>query len=114
VPFGPEIQYTGEKQADEITLYIYTGKDAEFTLYEDEGVNYNYERGEFNTIQFSYDDESGTLTIGKSNGKFDGMLNNRTFNIVWISKLKPVAFDLTAKPITIVNYDGKEVKIKRP
>ena len=45
VPFGPEIQYTDEKQAEHIKLYVYQGADAAFTLYEDEGVNYNYEQG---------------------------------------------------------------------
>ena len=59
VPFGPEIQYAGEKQADEITLYVYAGKDAEFTMYEDEGVNYNYEKGAFSTIQFKYNEQTG-------------------------------------------------------
>ena len=44
VPYGPEMQYSDEKPAEEITLYVYAGKDGEFTLYEDEGVNYNYEK----------------------------------------------------------------------
>jgi alpha-D-xyloside xylohydrolase len=111
VPFGPEIQYTSEKQAVEITLYVYTGKDAEFTLYEDEGINYNYEKGAFSTIQFRYNEQSGKLTIGDANGSFDGMIKSRTFNVVWISKQKPVAFDLTKKANATVIYDGKMVEV---
>jgi alpha-D-xyloside xylohydrolase len=113
VPFGPEIQYTGEKQADAITLYVYTGKDAEFTLYEDEGINYNYEKGNFSTIQFNYKEESGKLTIGDANGSFDGMLKTRTFNIVWIGKQKPVAFDLSKKPDVTISYEGKAIDVSR-
>jgi alpha-D-xyloside xylohydrolase len=113
VPFGPEIQYAGEKQADVITLYVYTGKDAEFTLYEDEGINYNYEKGAFNTIQIKYNDQSGKLTIGDSTGSFDGMLKSRTFNIVWVSKDKPVAFDLGKKSDSTVTYEGKMVEVTR-
>lgn len=111
VPFGPEIQYTGEKQADEITLLVYTGKNAEFTLYEDEGINYNYEKGAFSIIPISYEEQSGKLTIGDTSGSFDGMLKSRKFNIVWVSKDKPTAFDLNPKADATITYDGKAVEI---
>ena len=113
VPFGPEIQYTGEKQADEITLFVYTGKDAEFTLYEDEGVNYNYEKGAYSTIQIKYSEESGKLTIGDTKGSFEGMLKTRKFNVVWVGKTKPVPFDLSRKPDAVVAYEGKSIEIER-
>lgn len=113
VPFGPEIQYTGEKQADVVTLYVYTGKNAEFTLYEDEGVNYNYEKGVFSTIPLKYDEQSGKLTIGETTGSFDGMLKSRTFNIVWVSKQKPAAFDLSRKADVTVTYEGKAIEVAR-
>ena len=113
VPFGPEIQYTGEKQADVVTLYVYTGKNAEFTLYEDEGVNYNYEKGVFSTIPLKYDEQSGKLTIGETTGSFDGMLKSRTFNIVWVSKQKPAAFDLSRKADETVTYEGKAIEVAR-
>ena len=113
VPFGPEIQYASEKQADIITLYVYTGKDAEFKLYEDEGINYNYEKGAFNTILFKYNEQSGKLTIGDATGSFDGMLKSRKFNIVWVSKEKPVAFDLSKNADTTVSYEGKMVEVAR-
>ncbi len=86
IPFGPEIRFTDEKPADPITLYVYTGRNCAFTLYEDEGTNYNYEKGECSTIKFSYDESSGELTIGERNGEFNGMLNERVFNIVWITR----------------------------
>ncbi len=114
VPFGPEIQYTGQKQADVITLYIYTGKDAEFTLYEDEGVNYNYEKGDYSKIPIKYDEQSGKLTIGDHIGFFDGMLNTRTFNIVWVSKQNPVAYDLNRKSDSTITYEGKALEVTRP
>jgi len=113
VPFGPEIQYTAEKQADVITLYVYTGKNAEFTLYEDEGVNYNYEKGAFSTIKMNYDEATGKLTIGDVNGSFDGMLKSRTFNIVWVGKQKAVGYDLAKAPDTTVTYEGKMMEVSR-
>jgi alpha-D-xyloside xylohydrolase len=113
LPFGPEIQYTSQKPADIITLYIYTGKDAEFALYEDEEVNYNYEKGRYATISFNYTEESGKLSISDISGSFDGLLMSRTFKIVWVSKEKPVTFDLDKAPDAILSYEGKSIEIFR-
>ena len=95
------------KTGFEITLYVYTGKDGAFTLYEDEGVNYNYEKGQYATIPFAYNDAEGTLVIGDRTGDFPGMLKERTFNVVKVSKDQPQPFDLKAKGTT-VKYDGKD------
>jgi len=113
IPTGPEIQYTGQKPADPLTLLVYTGRDCAFTLYEDEGTNYDYENGECSTIKFSYNNTSEELTIGNRKGEFDGMLNSRKFNIIWVTKDKPVPFDPGMVPHNSVEYTGKEIKITR-
>jgi alpha-D-xyloside xylohydrolase len=113
IPFGPAIQYTTERTADPIRLFIYTGKDAAFTLYEDENVNYNYEKGAFSVIPFTYNEENQSLTIGARQGEFPGMLKERSFEIVWVNKDKPVGFDLEAVPAQTVRYDGSELVIKQ-
>ena len=82
LPLGPEMQYVGEKAWDELELRIYPGADGTFTLYEDEGDNYNYEEGKYTTIQMQWDDSRRTLSIGERQGKYDGMLTNRIFNVV--------------------------------
>ncbi len=110
IPFGPDMEWSAEKPAKEITLYVYGGKDGEFTLYEDEGVNYNYEKGNYTTIPFSYNDADRTLTIGDRTGEFDGMITERSFNVVYVSKDKPQPFNLQAKGIA-VKYDGTSIKI---
>ncbi len=111
IPFGPDIQYTSEKPASEITLYVYGGHDGRFTLYEDEGDNYNYEKGAYATIPFTYNDAESMLVIGDRTGKFPGMLQERTFNIVKVDKEHPQPFDLAAKGF-VVNYDGHAVSLK--
>ena len=112
VPFGPALQYAAEKAADPITLYVYTGKDAQFTLYEDENVNYNYEKGAFANIPLSYNEKTKTLTVGERQGTFPGMVAQRTFRVVWVSKDKPTAFNLDATPATILSYSGSLVTAK--
>ncbi len=79
LPLGPDMQYTSEKPADPLTLFVYTGMDGTFTLYEDEGINNNYESGAYTLIPFVYSEADRTLTIGARKGEFSGMLQNRTF-----------------------------------
>jgi alpha-D-xyloside xylohydrolase len=113
IPVGPGINYTDEEPADTITLYVYTGRNCAFTLYEDEGTNYNYEKGECSTIKFSYDESAGELTFGERNGEFRGMLKKRVFNIVWITRDNPVAFDPGIVPHDSVVYDGGKIVVKK-
>jgi len=113
IPVGPEIQYTGEKPADPVTLYIYSGRDCAFTLYEDEDTNYNYEQGAWNTIKFSFDNETGQLTIGDRIGEYEGMLKSRTFKIKWISRDKPFPFDPDSRPDAVVTYEGRQIVIEK-
>ncbi|MEI6948228.1 TIM-barrel domain-containing protein [Paraflavisolibacter sp. H34] len=113
LPLGPELQYTSEKTADSITLFVYTGKNASFTLYEDEGTNNNYEKGLHAQIPFHYNEQTKMLTIGDRKGQFPGMLQNRVFNVVWVSREKPVALDLERKPDATVRYSGRQVTVKQ-
>jgi alpha-D-xyloside xylohydrolase len=84
VPFGPDLQYTSEKAADPITLYVYEGADGAFALYEDQGTTYDYERGAFTIIPLRWNDAKKTLTIGARSGGFPGMLAERTFQVVLV------------------------------
>ena len=111
LPVGPEIQYASEKQADVITLYVYEGQNGSFTLYEDEDVNYNYEKGAYAMIPFTYDEASQTLEIGARQGEFTGMLKERTFNIVPVKNENAVPFAADAKGMRIT-YNGSKQTIK--
>ncbi|MDL2291786.1 DUF5110 domain-containing protein, partial [Bacteroides sp. OttesenSCG-928-F21] len=111
MPYGPDIQYTDEVASEEITLYVYAGQNGTFTLYEDEGTNYNYEKGHYALIPFTYDEASRTLVIGDRQGEYPGMLQSRRFNIVTVDKNNPKPFDLSTKGIEVA-YDGKKQIIK--
>ncbi len=112
LPVGPEIQYTSEKPADAIRLYIYAGENGSFTLYEDEGTNYNYESGASALIPFIWDDAARTLTIGARVGSFAGMLEERVFEAVLVSKENPRPYDPDAKVNHSVRYSGTPLEIK--
>lgn len=104
LPMGKDIQSTKESQND-ILLQIYTGTDGEFTLYEDEATNYNYEKGKYSTIKINYNEKTKTVTINDVQGKFEGMPTSRKFDIEWISK------DGQKHPVKTVIYTGKKLSI---
>lgn len=101
LPFGPQVSHTGEKAWDSLEVTVYPGRDGQFTLYEDAGDGYQYEKGEYTTIGFSWDDASGILTIGNRNGSYPQMLGRREF----------VVNRLGESPVTAA-YEGKEVKVQ--
>ena len=111
IPFGPEMQYIGEKPADPLTIFIYAGANGNFTLYDDDGQTYKYEHGAFTKIPFQWDDATHTLTIGKREGSYDEMLKERTFQFVLISKNAPVGFSFTPQAAHTVKYEGKEGQV---
>jgi alpha-D-xyloside xylohydrolase len=112
IPVGHDLQYTSQKPADTITLHIYTGKDALFTLYEDEDTNYNYEKGAFSNIPFIYNEAKKQLIIGERKGSFQGMLQNRIFKVVWISKSNPKGMNFENMEGSSAQYNGKSITIK--
>ena len=109
IPFGPDMEWSDEKPAELINLYIYAGQDGAFQLYEDEGTNYNYEKGKYATIDITYDDASKTVSFGARKGQFPGMLKNRRFNVVLVTKDAPKPLNLENPEGVMVNYNGKAV-----
>jgi alpha-D-xyloside xylohydrolase len=110
IPIGPDVQYAEEKPWDNLEIRIYEGADGEFTLYEDENDNYNYEQGVYSTIRFSWDDSRKTLTISDRKGSFPGMLAERKFNVI----VKPDKTDKVnaEKYDKTIIYKGKRVNVK--
>ena len=104
---GPFVQYASESN-DPIELRIYSGADGNFTLYEDENDNYNYEKGYFSIIDFNWNDAQRTLTIEERKGNFPGMLEERNFYITFVSENIGTGVNIVQKPMKIVQYDGRK------
>ena len=111
IPMGKIIQYAGEKSADTIEVRIYKGYDGKFELYEDEGDNYNYEKGKYTIIPFKWDEERNTLTIGSKQGNYLGSLKNRIFNIVFVTESRGVGITVSTMNKKVY-YSGKQIEVK--
>jgi alpha-D-xyloside xylohydrolase len=111
VPVGPDIQYTAESPSAPITLLVFTGADGSFDYYEDDGVTYGYERGEFARIPMHYDKTKGTLTLGARTGSYPGMPVSRTFKVRWIKDGAKAPTELDAPADKTVEYRGEELVV---
>jgi alpha-D-xyloside xylohydrolase len=111
LPLGPELQYTDEKPADPLTVWVYRGADAAFDLYEDDGVSYACERGAFATIPLRWDERAGTLTVGARAGSFPGMLARREIRVVFVARDRPLGHTPAPLAARTVRYDGSALTV---
>jgi alpha-D-xyloside xylohydrolase len=111
LPLGPDVEFAAAKAADPIELRIYRGADGDFTLYEDEGDSYAYEKGGHATIPFHWDESKQILSIGDRQGEFPGMPASRTFHVVFVGKNHGTGGDLTGKADRTVTYSGKQLTV---
>jgi alpha-D-xyloside xylohydrolase len=112
VTIGPDVEWSTEKPADPLELRIYRGADGIFTLYEDQNDNYDYEKGAHATISFQWDEVKQTLTIGDRKGEFPGMLQRRTFLIVFVRAKHGSGIPPEEKPDRTVKYEGKQITVR--
>jgi hypothetical protein len=113
IPMGPEIMYANQP-IDTIELRVYRGYNSSFNLYEDEGDTYNYEKGSYSVIPFSYNEASKELTIGSRIGSYNNMLVNRNFKVVWVDVNYGTGVNIPLTCDTIVKYNGSQVVIAAP
>ncbi|MEG8988599.1 TIM-barrel domain-containing protein [Ignavibacteria bacterium 4148-Me] len=111
LPIGPNVQYATEKKWDTLEIRIYRGADGEFTLYEDEGNNYNYEKGLYSEIRFQWNDREKSLIIHDRKGSFPGMIKTRTFRIILVSPGHGIGCEEAIHTDKQIVYKGKKEKI---
>jgi alpha-D-xyloside xylohydrolase len=111
LPVGPVVEYADKPSADPIELRIYTGADADYTLYEDNGDDYSYEKGARATIPLHWDEIRHILTIGDRVGSFPGMIEQRLFRITWVRPGHGVGAAIEAAPDRIVSYTGRSITV---
>ncbi|MBR4846147.1 MAG: DUF5110 domain-containing protein, partial [Bacteroidaceae bacterium] len=111
LPWGPEVQYSSEKNWDNLEIRIYPGANGTFTLYEDELDNYNYESGQYAEIPMTWDEANKTLTIGARRGSFPGMLTERTFNVLVVTPDKGHGDGHHTEFDAVIKYTGEEISV---
>lgn len=82
LPLGPEVEYAEQRTKEPTELRVYRGRDGSFTLYDDQGDTYGYEKGARAIIPLRWDDKAAALTIGGRQGDYPGMPREKIFRIV--------------------------------
>ena len=111
-PLFIDLKQLTEKKWDNLTIRIYPGANAEFTLYEDEFDNYNYEKGAYSTITLKWNDQDRTLTIDDRKGSYKGMLKSRKFNLIVVEPGKGCGDGDSTTFDKSISYRGKKVIAK--
>ena len=112
IPVGPMGQSTST--ADPIDLLIYAGADGDFTLYEDEGDNYNYEHGAYSVIPIHWEDKTEELTIGDRHGNFPGMPQHRTFRAIRVTEANGVGAMPVSRFDATIEFNGETTSVHVP
>lgn len=127
IPFGPLMQYRGEKPMNEITLYVFPDrKGSSFNYYEDDGITFDHLSGKFSITEISaglLTDGSALIEIKPASGDFKGKVNSRSWNIimncnrnplsVWSNKrqlpAEKYSYDKNRNELTIGTLEGTSV-----
>ena len=91
-------------------MVVYSGEDGNFTVYDDEGINYNYEKGQYATVRMNWDDKKGELTLAARKGAFPGMIGNKRIKVVKVGKGRGTGIG-TGSEDKVICYKGKLLKI---
>jgi len=111
LPIGPKVQYAMQPSKEPLQIHVFPGADGSFNFYEDEGEDYNYEKGEFSVIPIIWNEKNQTLTFGKRKGDFVGMANEKVFRIV-IASEKTTKLKVLVNELIEVKYSGKELQVR--
>jgi alpha-D-xyloside xylohydrolase len=111
LPVGQLVQNTSQPQND-LTVYVYAGKDGIFSLYEDENTNYDYEKGAFSTITFTWNDQANTLSVSDRQGTFEGMAKERNFTFILVKPDRPSGIDFSPSKGKSIRYNGQKISIE--
>ncbi|MBN1404864.1 MAG: DUF5110 domain-containing protein [Opitutales bacterium] len=111
IPFGPEIQYANENPEGPVQLRVYPGADGKFSIYQDEGDGYGYEKGAFSRSSLVWDDAKRTLSISAREGSFPGMAEKRTLSVVLATEDKAAGKEISTSVDKTLTYSGEALSV---
>ncbi|CAH1192693.1 hypothetical protein PAECIP111891_00419 [Paenibacillus allorhizoplanae] len=111
VPMGGSIQFAEQRTDDNRHIRVYTGQYGTFDYYEDEGDNYNYEKGAYALIPMVWDEENRTFIIKEREGSYPGMRQNQSFNLTFLGVRDGDGSLKEAEKKTQIYYTGNYIEI---
>jgi alpha-D-xyloside xylohydrolase len=112
LPLGPEEEWADQQPNGPIELRVYPGADGTFTLYNDEGDNYDYEKGAHSTTALAWSDATRTLTIAARQGTYPNMPPQTTFHVVLARPNHGIGEATTDAADRTVTYNGSALTVR--
>jgi alpha-D-xyloside xylohydrolase len=112
VPMGPDRLHAGDSPNAPLELHVYSGRDATFTLYEDDGDGYGYERGASATTELRWDESERRLSVGERVGVYPSMPQEREIAVVLHDGASGSASDSAVAPAKRLCYAGEPVVVE--
>ena len=103
IPMAEGLQHASEPCLKNIKIYIYSGADTIYNLYEDAGNDYSYENGNYSNIRMQWMEDKKILQIFERTGTYRGMLQEREFEII-----------LDGQLVDTIVYQGEALTILCP
>ncbi|HTS12668.1 MAG TPA: TIM-barrel domain-containing protein [Candidatus Limnocylindrales bacterium] len=99
LPMGPVKQYVGESVEEPLSFLIHPGSDGAFRLYEDDGISFNYRRGDWTGIDLRWDDSHRRLSLSLAKGSRMLPPLARRLAVELAGQRREVAFE--GRPLTV-------------
>ena len=92
VPMQDIEQYVGQKQMTELNLVVFPSSESNYSLYEDDGISNNYEKGDYSITKFEFNNssEKSNFMIKQSYNNFDTGIRNYLIKFVAVNFVQTV------------------------
>ncbi len=105
LPLGPVKQYAEEKVDQPVSIAIYPGGNASFLLYEDDGISFNYRKGEWMGLQLDWHDGRRNLTMSLARGSRMLSPQMRSIEVKFNQAIRRIFFD--GRPVNVSFHSGR-------
>jgi alpha-D-xyloside xylohydrolase len=106
VPMAPFALSTSFIQKDQLSVYVYVGKDGEFTLTDDDGITESYRtKGELQTTKFVFVQSIMTLSIGAAAGTYEQAPTHRRYHVEFHGLSRPMCVNVNGRQLKFVKSE---------
>jgi len=92
IPMQKVLNYVGEEKIDTLEFLVFPSASSEYTFYEDDGLTFDYEKGNYSLIKFSINQnqKSISLNVQKIKNDYQSSVTNYSFRFVGVEKPRKV------------------------
>jgi len=108
IPYQKTMQYIGELPVDTLILKVYPDRKSSFTLLEDDGKSFDFEKGKVALTRFECNamPDQIQFVIQPTQGTYSGMISSRIYQLEIESSIKPAGVLVNGNNADNWKYDN--------